>query len=256
MCGETFRQHASIFLPTVTSVAATDEALALQLQLPHVDPSHQEYDFLLVYDAEHLVLQPTAPNAPGAISVDFVSGRAEYRRTQGGKKELVARACGIKGENKPSIIDATAGLGRDAFVLAYLGCHVTMIERSPIIAALLADGLKRLHADKTLTEQIDLHLVNADAVTYLQQKPAIDVIYLDPMYPHKKSSALVKKEMRLLRAIVGDDDNADSLLEAAITCAKKRVVVKRPRLAPTVNDRKPDIVYTGKNSRFDVYLMR
>lgn len=255
MSGETCHQHASICLRIVTSVATTDPNLAAQYDLPQVEADTQTYPFLLTYQDNKLVLQPMADKGPGAIAVDFVGGRAAYRRTRGGQKELVARACGVKGANMPRIIDATAGLGRDAFVLAHLGCSVTMLECSPVIAALLADGLKRLYAEPAVATGIQLTLIHTDAVSYLQKQPVVDVVYLDPMYPQSKKDALVKKEMRLLRSIVGNDDNAEALLEAALACAQRRVVVKRPRLAPTVNHRKPDIVYSGKNSRFDVYLI-
>lgn len=61
--------------------------------------------------------------------------------------------------------------------------------------------------------------------------PAPDVVYLDPMYPHRQKSALVKKEMRVFQSLVGNDDDADSLLIPAMTIAKRRVVVKRPNYA-------------------------
>ncbi len=81
-----------------------------------------------------------------------------------------------------------------------------------------------------------------------------DVVYLDPMYPHRTKSALVKKEMRRLRNVVGGDDDAHKLLEAALQYAGQRVVVKRPHPSPPLGDMKPDFAITGKKTRFDVYM--
>jgi len=82
-----------------------------------------------------------------------------------------------------------------------------------------------------------------------------EVVYLDPMYPHTGKSALQKKEMRLFRRLVGDDEDVPRLLQAALGCATKRVVVKRPRTAPPVLELKPSLAIEGKTTRFDVYLV-
>lgn len=156
------------------------------------------------------------------------------------------------------MVDATAGLGRDAFILASLGARVTMIERSPVLAALLEDGLRRLEADTALSALVQLRLVHANAIAWLQQQatdPAHrpQVVYLDPMYPHRSKSALVKKEMRALRALVGDDDDAAQLLQAARQCALQRVVVKRPKGAPLLDANRPSGNVQSKNTRYDIY---
>jgi len=192
-----------------------------------------------------------------AVYVDFVEGALAHRKKYGGgKSQLIAKAVGIKPKIKLSVLDVTAGLGRDAFVLASLGCDVIMCERSPIIHALLQDGLMRAQKE-TWFQALSLKLIQMDACDYLSKITAEnnpDVIYIDPMFPEKTKSALVKKEMRVLRDIVGDDLDSEKLLSAALSIAKKRVVVKRSKLAPTLSDKKPDVVYTGKSSRFDVYL--
>ena len=152
------------------------------------------------------------------------------------------------------MLDVTAGLGRDAFVLALLGCKVTMCERSRILCDVLQDGLQRAEKEAWF-RALSLTLINIDAVDYLKNiniKP--DVIYIDPMFPEKTKSALVKKEMRVLREVVGDDKDAEELFTIALKQAKKRVVVKRARLAPAVTAHKPQIVFTGESSRFDVYI--
>lgn len=215
--------------------------------------------YLLSYSDERLELRQTGRKAPGPIFVDFVGGQVAHRRQfGGGRGQPMARAIGIKGEQPPSIIDATAGLGKDSFVFASLGCHVRMMERSPIVAALLADGLERAAHSPELADILPrLQLLPGNAIEQLggleeDQRP--DVVYLDPMYPHRQKSALVKKEMRAFRDLVGDDPDTAELLKAALGCARKRVVVKRPKGAPCLDDRKPSMDISSKNTRWDVYV--
>ena len=189
------------------------------------------------------------------LCIDFLAGKLQHRRDYGGGLgQLIARAVGIKKLERPSVLDLTAGFGQDAFVLAYLGCDVTMVERSPIMAALLEDALTRFYADAA-SDGIKLSLVQMDAIIYLQQlvtQP--QVIYLDPMYPDTKNTALNKKEMQVLRDLVGDDVDAVEVFDLALQTATHRVVVKRPRHGELLGDHKPDVVFEGKSSRFDVYL--
>ncbi len=81
-----------------------------------------------------------------------------------------------------------------------------------------------------------------------------DVVYLDPMYPHKKKSALVKKEMRVFQSLVGADLDADALFAPAYELATKRVVVKRPDYAEFLGGAKPSMAIETKKNRFDVYV--
>jgi len=212
-------------------------------------------ELIVVHD--RLVLHSSEKNAPGDVYVDFLEGTLAHRKKYGGgKNQLIAKAVGIKPKIKLSVLDVTAGLGRDAFVLATLGCDVVMCERSPIIHALLEDGLKRASSEEWF-QQLNLKLIHADAIYYLSElnkNNYPDVIYIDPMFPEKMKTALVKKEMRALREVVGDDVDSEKLLNAALSIAKKRVVVKRAKLAPTLTNKKADVVYMGKSSRFDVYL--
>ena len=164
----------------------------------------------------------------------------------------------MKSREKLFVLDVTAGLGRDAFVLATLGCNVLMLERSPVIYVLLRDGLMRASKENWFC-QLNLFLEKINALEYfekIQEENFPDVVYIDPMFPHQTKSALVKKEMRVLREVVGDDGDAAQLFLAAKKIAKKRVVVKRARLAPLITDQKPDVVFEGKSSRFDVYLKK
>lgn len=181
---------------------------------------------------------------------------AHRRKFGGGRGEAVAKAVGIKKDYLPDVVDATAGLGRDAFVLASIGCKVRMVERHPVVAALLEDGLKRAYLDADIGEWMQermtlIHASSAQALTEITPPP--DVVYLDPMYPHKAKSALVKKEMRVFQSLVGADEDADALLEPAITLAKKRVVVKRPDYAEPLNNQLAHANVTTKNHRFDIY---
>ncbi|TVP48740.1 MAG: rRNA methyltransferase [Halomonas sp.] len=197
------------------------------------------------------------------LSVDFVSGKAAHRRQfGGGRGQLVAKACGLNKGVTPSIVDATAGLGRDAFVLACLGAHVLLIERVAAIAALLADGLARAQGHPDTAEvAARMTLRHGDATESLAELVASaqfnpQVIHLDPMFPHREKSALVKKEMRLFRELAGDDPDAPRLLEAALDVATHRVVVKRPRKAPPIAGPAPQHTLEGKTSRYDLYVHR
>jgi 16S rRNA (guanine1516-N2)-methyltransferase len=212
-----------------------------------------------------LQLVSTAPGAPGPIRVDFVHGTlAHRRRFGGGSGQMIARAAGIAPGVRPRILDATAGLGRDAFVLAGLGCEVTLIERNPLIAALLEDGLRRALADAAAAPvAARMKLLEGDAAAMMRDwegwaGDAPQVVYLDPMFPPRgrNESALVKKDMRLFRPLVGDAGDAPSLLVAARALASHRVVVKRPRRAPPLGDTAPSYALEGKSSRFDVYAKR
>ncbi|XKG39376.1 class I SAM-dependent methyltransferase [Marinobacter sp.] len=239
--------------------------LAQQLQLPFIgiaDPRHvKNFDILLYGDRDGLGLQVTGKGAPGPVRADLSSGKAGYRLEHGGGTgQLVARAVGLKKTRRPlHVLDATAGLGQDAFVLAGLGCRVTLIERSPIVHAVLADGLLRARLNPLTAPVVErMTLIGRDSLRWLEQAEGeiADVIYLDPMFPHRDKSALVKKEMRVFRHLVGDDEDAPALLAAALEHAAYRVVVKRPRKAPVLGDREPATRVEGKTSRYDIYPIR
>ncbi len=241
-----------------TDAALRDRAreLSTELHLPIASAQPGQFDLLLVVRPDRLELRDTQPAAPGPIYADFLGSRpAEYRRRAGNRKQPLARAVGLP-DRTPTVVDATAGLGRDAFRLAMLGCRVTAIERSPVVGALLRDGLRRARTVPELEDLLDqrLTLLTGDARDHLAQlsddeRP--DVVYLDPMFPvAPNASALTKKEMRVFHLLVGDDGDADSLARAA---ARHRVVVKRMSNTPTLGG-EPDICYPGKIARYDVYL--
>ncbi len=234
------------------ALAVWAERLGLQAQA--------DADFALQLGAEGLQFVELGPQAPGAVRVDFVEGAVAHRRLfGGGTGQMIAKAVGVQPGVRPQVLDATAGLGRDAFVLASLGCSMTLIERQPLIAALLEDGLARARQSAEvapIAAQIRLLQGNAIELLSAWTDEAPQVIYLDPMFPHRDKSALVKKEMRLFRPLVGDDLDAPALLAAALALASHRVVVKRPRKAPCIEGAKPSYVLEGKSSRYDIYAKK
>jgi len=240
----------------LTESGAEDGALSLlaeRWQLEHDD----EALMALVLTSERLELRKRDEPKLGGIFVDFVGGAMAHRRKfGGGRGEAVAKAVGIKGDYLPDVVDATAGLGRDAFVLASVGCRVRMLERHPVVAALLDDGLRRGYQDAEIGSWLQerLQLIHGSSLAELANlTPRPDVVYLDPMFPHKQKSALVKKEMRVFQSLVGPDNDADGLLEPARNLAKKRVVVKRPDYAPPLADIATQNAVVTKGHRFDIY---
>jgi 16S rRNA (guanine1516-N2)-methyltransferase len=234
--------------------ALSTTAKKLREKWGFVNPKSEQFRLHLL--PEHLALDQLNDPKQGIVFVDFVSGATAHRRKfGGGKGQAIAKAVGLKAGVQIDVIDATAGLGRDAFVLASLGCNVTMVERSPVAAALLDDGLQRaymnLEIGQWMQQRMRLHF--GSGVDYLKENQT-DVVYLDPMFPHKKKSALVKKEMRVFQGVVGADLDADNLLDVALAAAKYRVVVKRPDYAPFLNDKKPSMSIKTKKNRFDVYV--
>lgn len=246
-----------IYVEVATALA---EEICCPLLSEGDDP--EQFEVLLQVGADGLSLQATGKKAPGAINADFLAGATAHRRKfGGGKGQMIAKAVGIKGGIRPQVLDVTAGLGKDAFVLATLGCEMTLVERSPVIHALLRDGLERAGQDPEVAEIVaHMQLHHANSIDWMREQTAsgerYQVVYVDPMFPHNDKSALVKKEMRVFRPVVGDDTDAEELLEAALAIAENRVVVKRPRKAPTIGTRAPSYQLEGKSSRYDIYTLK
>ncbi|MEC8278954.1 MAG: class I SAM-dependent methyltransferase [Verrucomicrobiota bacterium] len=271
-----------IFCPTQKIQA---QFLADQFSIPIIDGSHlaiakpreiegfvrsivklnySETRFVFMLSDLGLSLSQITEDNLLSIRADFYSPSVNYRRQKGGGKgQMIARAIGLNSLTAPYVLDATAGLGGDAFVLASLGCPVTMVERVPEVHALLDDGLRVAGAwgsakDQTLIAILKrMTLVESDAAKYMQtledtKKP--EVVYLDPMFPLRAKSAQVKKEMHVLQQLIGKDVDADLLLQTAQECAQKRVVVKRPRIAPFLAGLEPNYTLEGRSNRYDVYL--
>jgi 16S rRNA (guanine1516-N2)-methyltransferase len=182
------------------------------------------------------------------LFVDF-SAKSIQKRHDAGKKQGLVKAC--KPTSTVTILDVTAGWGRDAAVLASFGAKVHMIERNLVMGALLQDGLD--HLDTSLKKYLQLTVM--DAKLFLQQldpEQLPEVIYIDPMHPMRQKSALVKKDMQILQSLLGTDEDAQELINLSLQRAKQRVVVKWPqKIAPL---HPPTLSIPGKTVRFDVYI--
>ncbi len=264
--------------------------LADRLKLPIIDANDRgdrECAILLVVSEDGVGLRAYDDRCGRVIRADFADiaysgggrgggrGRVFSVRTValgGGRSQPLARAVGVSGgDGGPlRVIDATAGLGGDAFRLACFGCHVTAIERSPIVAAMLEDAVERASRIPQLAdilERFEIHCGDARQLLTTRNAPVApdvegsscnvhdcDVVYLDPMFPaRRKASAAVRKEMTLFRQLVGEDPDSDDLFDAARKVARKRVVVKRLPEAPTLGG-KCDFTIASKLVRYDVYM--
>lgn len=196
--------------------------------------------------------------AQRGLVVDFVGGAVGFKFRRGPDRgHALVRAAGLKQGVPLTIVDATAGLGRDAFLLASLGAEVTLIERSPAVLALLEEGLARAaKSDAALAEIAGrMTLVAGDSIALLP-KMRPDVVIVDPMHPPRRGGALVKQEMRQLRDLVGTDPDALALMQAALASAKKRVVLKWPlRAAALEGLRAPSHTIASNTVRYDVFAV-
>ena len=191
------------------------------------------------------------------LKCDFIGGAVNHRLLYGGGRgQDLPKAIGMKAGKTPHVIDATAGLGRDAFLLASLGSHVTLIERSDVMHALLQDGLAAARNAGGLHAEIAsrMTLIHGDAIALLpSMKP--EVILVDPMHPPRQKSALVKADLRAIRDIVGTDEDQLTLIHTALATASKRVVLKWPAKASALDGLKPcSHQIMGKTVRFDVFM--
>ncbi|GAA5095071.1 class I SAM-dependent methyltransferase [Wohlfahrtiimonas larvae] len=222
---------------------------------PHQLPS-------FVWDGEELYWQDEAKQK---LHVDFASPKQLWRFSKLNKaQEPILRALKWKNGETQSVWDLTAGLGRDGGMLAYSGFQVTFFERNPVLQVLLSESIHALSDElPDMADRIQLNCMNS--IEYLKQ--AIDDInielpnncYLDPMYPHRKKSALVKLDLRMVRDLVGDDPDSSELLSTALILLKsdrgmQRVVVKRPAKSEYLGDFKPNYSIEAPNTRLDVYI--
>ncbi|MBI1825907.1 MAG: class I SAM-dependent methyltransferase [Planctomycetes bacterium] len=208
---------------------------------------------------ERVDLYASGPRGAKPFCVDFVHGPTARRgQANSIRQQPLAKAIGLRVGTPLTVIDATAGLARDAFQMACWGSNVIAIERSHELWELVQDGLQRAsrHSESLATIVSRITLMHGDSIELLSSmckdnRP--DVIYLDPMYPESRKSAAVKKEMRICRALVGDDADSDELCTTARETGVRRVVVKRHRLAPPLCG-PPSMCIRGTRIRFDVYL--
>ena len=229
--------------------------------LPLLKNKSDSYDLQLIFHDDLVELYDRQLNT--SISIDFLKGTLAHRQQfGGGRGQAIAKAIGMRSGVTPSVLDTTAGMAGDAFILATLGCSITLLERSPIIFALIEDAVQRASLSESFAEVLEqgFTIANREANEYIREQVEAgisppDVIYIDPMYPHKKKSALVKKDMQILQRLHGTDDNAGELLDIALAYARKRVVVKRPLQAETISEKKPNTCIKSKKTRYDIYTI-
>lgn len=227
-------------------------ALAAELALPFADgAAAAAAPHALAVTAERLELRERTPRGVVAVAADFTD-RAALALLRGPRRG-VAKALLARPEAR--VVDATAGLGRDAFAAAAAGAEVLLFERQPVVAALLADGLERAREHPAAGPIVArMTLQRGDAAAALAGlEPPPDAVLIDPMYPETGKAAAKNKAMRLFRELVGDDLDAGALLAAARAAARRRVVVKRPRRAPPLAGETPSGSVTGPTTRFDLY---
>ena len=209
--------------------------------------------FRLRRDTQGQYLEDTY-SRQGPLRIDFTNPRfIERLRCAGKKTELVARA--VRAGTGLRVLDCTAGLAKDAFVLAFLGCQVTLVERSRVISILLLDGLKRAKQVSRLSPAVDrIKLISADSQTLMAEASMQnDVIYLDPMFPEKRGVAAVKGPMQHLQRFIGEDEDSSGLLSLALRSDCKRVVLKRPLNGGEIVFNTPTHVFKNKSTCYEVY---
>jgi 16S rRNA (guanine1516-N2)-methyltransferase len=246
--------------PTVVIVRSGEETAraAAELGLPLVNDA-REGDMALILDERGWALaDPHTRTRP--VRCDLLEGELGRRlRQRGGRDERLARAIGARRHPGQRVLDATAGLGRESVLAAALGCEVIACERSPVVAWLLRDGLARASAVPALAQlvaRIDLRVADARKVmAALPEHERPDVVLIDPMFPERRGTALAKREMQLLQRLLGAEPDVADLLDVALATARRRVVVKRPAHVEAAGPRPPDILVSGRASRYDVYLV-
>lgn len=221
----------------------------------------KQQDYFLRFEDQQLSVQLNTEKKPLLFAIDFIAGKSNHRRLYGGgKKQPLAKACGLEKHPDWHIFDATGGVGKDAFVLASLGASITLCEKNPLIYNLLVNALERAATDSIVGEITErLSCINDDSIKALKQLPNAqqpDVVYLDPMYPARKKSAQIKKDMQVLQQLVGHASTADNneLFKQAFNAAKHRVVVKRPKTANSLIETQASYSVESVNTRYDVYV--
>lgn len=194
--------------------------------------------------ADGMMLQPDFSRLRARLKPQRLSG------------ELLVQAARMKGTPHPTALDATAGLGEDALLLAAAGFTVELFESDPVIAALLADALARAAGFPDLAPIVGrMHLHEADSIEALRSgTPKVDVVYLDPMFPERQKNAATKKKFQLLHRLERPCADEEVLLAAALAAHPTKVVIKRPAKGAPLAGRAPAYSRTGKAVRFDVVL--
>ena len=243
----------------IPPIFATAEAqsqgqrLAEQLHTPLLTTEPEEKQPYLKLTAAGLALT----DGKLALKGDFTTLLPRLKQTNL-ERELLVKAAHIKGLTEmPTVIDATAGLGEDSLLLAAAGFRVTLCEYDPVIAALLADALRRGIARPELAPVIGrMTLYVGDSIAYFQKlSEPPHVIYLDPMFPERRKSALVKKKFQLLQQLEYPCNNEAELLTAALQLHPRKIIIKRPLKGPYLAGRKPSHSFSGKAVPYDCIVL-
>lgn len=205
-------------------------------------------------------LQLRALHGPASQTLRLAWDSADMRRRlEAGRKQILGRALGLHRHPELRVLDATAGLCRDALSIASLGSRVTALERHPLLHAMHQHERRRLLSSplesRLHSALSNLDLQHGDACQRIAGLAA-DVIYLDPMYPKARRHALGGLEMQYLDALLGPADDPAKLLAAALSAPARRVVVKRPRRATPISGPSPSLQMKGNQTRFDIYLLQ
>ena len=212
-----------------------------------------DQDILLHIDDEQIQFCSELNSQKACSSHSFQDSKLIRRAAQ--KNQSLIKACNNKKNEIKTIIDLTAGWGKDSFVLATHCQQVVMLEQHPLVSHTL-DYLLKTGSSNSEEERFNrLSVKHANSFEYLSNMENLlaDCLYMDPMFPDHKSGAKPSKDLQILQLLT-DNQDIEALFELALTRAKYRVVVKRPLHAPTINSKKPDITYKEKTIRFDIYL--
>ncbi len=170
--------------------------------------------------------------------------------------ELLAKAAKIKcGEKVLTAVDATAGMGEDSLILAAMGYDVTLFEKNKIIYSLLCDAIERGKNEEELNKIMKrMNPINADSIEAMKNldfEP--DVILLDPMFPERQKSALVKKKLQMIQKLESPCTDECKLIFSAMSAKPRKLIVKRPPKGEYLAGIKPDYSLKGKAVRFDCF---
>ncbi len=245
------REHNTETLAVVAGseqYLAQAQALAAHLGVRCTDHAEETAELMLRMDDRGLVLTDGTLELAG----DFTKALPRLRPSNL-NRELLVKAAKIKGNAAPVAVDATAGLGDDAILLAAAGFTVYLYEYDAVIAALLADALRRAREHPALAEIAGrMHLTEGSSIEALPQLDfAPDVVMLDPMFPERQKSAMVKKKFQLLQKLERPCAEEDELLRAAMAAKPHKIVIKRPAKGPLLAGRKPSYSIGGKAIRYD-----
>ncbi len=227
------------------SLEDTDTAKRIHALLS--EDAHND-DMYLKYDADGLSLF-----CEGKILRGDLTKMKDRIRMPAINSELLVKAARIKAEGQLYAIDATAGLGEDSLLLAAAGFDVTMYEKNPIIFELLSDSIARASKHPALVNAVSrMHVVLGDSTKAMADiSTEADVILLDPMFPERQKSALVKNKLQVIQKLEEPCRDELEMLYSAVSAKPKRLIIKRPPKGAYLAGIKPDYSITGKAVRFD-----